>query len=96
MQITGNHVEGSDHKARLPLTDYNYHSSTALEGFSGPCAKTGEPAFYTLSRDYFKGEACNYFLAEAFVFTAIMLSIALPVLNGARAVFGLISAGSGI
>ncbi len=95
MQITGQNEERSDRQARFPLTDFNYHS-VALDGFNGRCAKISRPAFHTLSRDYFQGEACQYFLAEAFVFSTIMLAVMIPMLNGARAVLAIIGTGAGV
>jgi hypothetical protein len=95
MQITGNNQERFDRQTRFPLTDFNYHSVT-LDGFNGRCASTGHPSFHTISRDYFKNEACQYFLAEAFVFSVIMLTAVVPMLNGARAVVGLMFGNGGV
>jgi hypothetical protein len=80
---------------KFPVTDFDYHS-IALEGYRGSCVRTGNPSFHTLSRDYFKTEAQQYFLAEAIVFGAIMLTAALPIVNGIRAVLDLVRAGGGI
>ena len=95
IQITGQNQERSDRQARFPLTDFNYHS-IALDGFNGRCAKMRGPAFHTLSRDYFKGEACQYFLAETVIFSTIMLAVMIPMLNGARAVLAIIGTGAGV
>ena len=75
----------------FPLTDYHYHS-IALGGFSGRCAGTSGPSFHSISRDYFNTEDRHYFLAEAFVFTAFMLTAAMPLVNGAHAVLNLVRA----
>jgi hypothetical protein len=80
---------------KFPITDFNYHS-IALSGYRGSCVRTGNPSFHTLSRDYFKTEAQQYFLAEAIVFGAIMVTAALPIVNGIRAVVDLVRAGGGI
>ena len=45
-----------------------------------------------ISRAYFATEANQYFLAEAAVFAAIMLTSAVPLINGAHAVLKLIGA----
>jgi hypothetical protein len=79
----------------FPLTDYNYHSVT-LGSFSGPCAGTSEPSFHNISRDFFKTEDRQYFLAEAFVFTAFMVTAAVPLVNGAHAVLNLVRACGGV
>ena len=80
---------------RFPMTDYNYHS-TRLEGFSGPCARIESPAFHEISSEYFKGEACNYFLAEAAVFALILATAVLPLFNGAHAVVDLVRTIGGV
>jgi hypothetical protein len=80
---------------RFPIVEFNYHS-IALGGYSGRCAKAAEPSFHTLSRDYFNTEARHYFLAEAIVFAGFMATVALPLLNGARAMFELVRVVGGI
>ena len=79
----------------FPITDFDYHSVT-VGGYSGRCAKAVKPSFHTLSRDYFDTEARHYFLAEATVFAAIMATVALPILNGARATMELLRVIGGI
>jgi hypothetical protein len=80
---------------KFPITDFDYHS-IALDGYRGSCVRTGNPSFHTLSRDYFKTEAQQHFLAEAIVFGAIMAAAALPIVNGVHAVIDLVRAGGGI
>jgi hypothetical protein len=80
---------------RFPVTDFNYQS-VALKGHSGHCAKTDGPSFHSISRDYFKGEAHQYSLAEAFVFGVIMAMSALPILNGAHAVADMVRTLGGV
>jgi hypothetical protein len=79
---------------RFPVTDFHYHS-VALEEFNSCCAGK-EPAFHTLSRDYFKTEDREYFLAEAIVFAVVMATAALPLLNSIQAMFHLVSRAGGI
>jgi hypothetical protein len=80
---------------KFPVVDFNYHS-IALGGYSGRCAKTVEPSFHSLSRDYFNTEARHYFLAEAIVFAGFMATVAFPILNGARAMIELVRVVGGI
>ncbi len=82
--------EGSHRESRkLPVIDLNYHSiSTGSSG--GCCAHLTSPSFRNISRSYFDTEANHYFLAEASVFAAIMLTAAVPLINGAHAVLKLI------
>lgn len=79
----------------FPVTDFNYHT-IALGGYSGRCARTSVPSFRQISRDYFAREDRHYFLAEAFVFSAIMLMAAVPLVNGAHAVVNLIRVLGGV
>jgi hypothetical protein len=90
-----NDNETREFSRKFPITDFNYHS-VALHGNNGSCVRTKSPSFHTLSRDYFKTEAHQHFLAEAIVFGAIMAAAALPILNGIRAVIDLVHASGGI
>lgn len=69
---------------RFPLTDCHYHS-VALGGHNHNCAQAGVPSFRNISREYFKNEARNSFVGEAMFFAMIVLTAALPMLNGAYA-----------
>ena len=84
------------HKARrLPAIDFNFQPiSTGYS--SGCCASLRGPSFRNISRAYFDTEANNYFLVEAAVFAAFMLTAALPLINGASAVLNLIRSCAGI
>jgi len=64
----------------FPVTDFHYHT-IAIGGYRGSCARTSVPSFRQISRDYFAGEDRHYFLAEAFVFSAIMLTAAVPLVK---------------
>lgn len=78
----------------FPVTDFNYHS-VAPGRSSGRCARTTGLSFRHISREYFETEANHYFLAEAAVFAAIMLTAAVPLVNGAHAVLHLARACGG-
>jgi hypothetical protein len=84
--------EGSHRETRkLPKIDLNFHAT--LTGSSGGCcARLTSPSFRSISRAYFDTEANNDFLVEAAVFAAIMLTAAVPLINGAHAALNLIGA----
>jgi hypothetical protein len=79
---------------KFPVTDFNYRAVT-LGGFNGQCVRAEFPSFRSISRSYFDTEAQHHFLAEACVFASIMLTAAVPLVNGARAVLNLIRASGG-
>jgi hypothetical protein len=83
----GSHREGR----KLPKIDLNYHAISAGSS-GGCCARLTSPSFRNISRAYFDTEANHYFLAEAAVFAVIMLTAAVPLINGAHAVLNLIHA----
>ncbi len=80
---------------RFPVTDFNFHSNALLD-HPGCCAGPVSPSFRSISRDYFNGEAQHYFVAEAVVFAAIMLTAAVPLVSGAHAVLGLVHSLGGV
>ena len=88
--------EGSVRAARrFPAVDFNYQAmSTGHSG--GCCARLRGPSFRNISRAYFDTEENNYFLVEAAVYAAFMLTAALPLINGASAVLNLIRSCAGI
>jgi len=88
-QTTGNGRSTRENTRRFPVTDYNY-STVSLGEMDGSCARVKTPSFHEISSDYFKGEACNYFLAEAAVFGLTLAAAALPLIAGALAVFNLV------
>jgi hypothetical protein len=92
-QTTGNERSRTNCRP-FPLTDYNYHS-IALGGRGGQCARVLPPSLRDISREYFDTEANRYFLAEAFIFGSIMLTAAMPLVNGAQAVLHLVRVSGG-
>jgi hypothetical protein len=78
----------------FPVTDFNYQA-VSLDGFNGRCARADAPSFRSISRKYFDTEAQQHFLAEASVFAGIMLTAAVPLVNGAHAVLNLVRASGG-
>jgi hypothetical protein len=67
---------------RFPDTDCNYHSVT-LGGYNS--ARSANTSFRNISNDYFKSEARHSFVAEASFFIAIVLTAAVPLMNGVHA-----------
>ena len=72
-----------------PKTDFNYQART-LEDVRGRRVGDCKPPFHALSRDYFASEAHHDFASEAVVFSLLMMTTVLPLLNGASAVVELI------
>lgn len=70
----------ADH--HFPITDYNYHSA-ALDSHNS--ARSATTSFRNISDDYFKNEARHSFVAEASFFVAIVLTAAVPLMNGVYA-----------
>lgn len=70
----------------LPKTDYNYHNSN-LADFGGRCGGSykGARSFREISQSYSNHEARHSFIAEAAFFALIIMTAAVPVLEGARA-----------
>jgi hypothetical protein len=87
------HDSGSAHLRygrNFPKTDFNYHNAS-LAGCGGRCGVTFRaPSFRDISRDYLNREARNNFLIEAALFAMIVITAALPLLNGAHALAGLV------
>ena len=92
-QTSGDERSRTNRRA-FPRTDYNYHSIT-LGGRSGQYARTLPPSLRDISREYFDTEANRDFLAEAFIFGAIMLTVAVPLVNGVQAILHLVRASGG-
>src|SRR4029079_7316246 len=68
-----------------------HHDQTALDHCSpGRRAGACEQPFHALSREYFAREAHHHFAIEATVFCLLLLTTVLPLLNGAKAVLGLV------
>lgn len=74
---------------RLPVTDSNFQS-VGIDGYTARCSSLGVSNSFQVTREYFEGEAYRDFLAEAAVFSAVMLTVSLPLFQAAHAVLGLI------
>ena len=73
----------SDRESRkgsaFPKTDYSFHASSVNGG--GRCFGSRRPSFRSISQDYFKNEAPHSFASEAALFTVIVMTAAVPILN---------------
>lgn len=66
-----------------PKTDYSYQ----VGGFgdsSGRCRSDRYHAFRGISEDYFNREARSHFFSEAMMFGLIVVTAAVPVIEGVR------------
>ncbi len=70
--------------AALPQTDYRFQAASVANG-GGRCFGSCRQSFRTISQDYFKNEARCNFVSEAALFSVIVVTAALPILNSASA-----------
>lgn len=75
-----------DQNSRFPKTDCNFQS-VEMSAYGAPCAESNS---FRVFRAYFDKEAPKDFLSEAAVFGVIMLTAAIPLLNGIEAITALI------
>jgi hypothetical protein len=73
----------------FPQIEQNYQT-TSLGGTCGTPAKFRGPAFYELSNKYFAEEAPRGFALDAAVFTVLILTAVLPIVNSIQAVAALV------
>jgi hypothetical protein len=87
------HRDFSDREFRqasaLPKTDYCFQGSP-MTNKGGRCFGVRRPSFRSISQDYFKNEAPQSFAVEAALFTVILLTAAVPIINSASALFHLV------
>ena len=74
----------------FPKTEFNYHNASRAGCGAGRGATFRAPSFRDISRDYLNREARNDFLTEAAFFAMIVITVALPLLNSAHALAGLV------
>jgi hypothetical protein len=75
---------------KFPLVDYQYHAPM-LNGSGAPCVKTSK-SLRNITSDYFDAEADSEFISEAAVFTALIVTVIVPIVAGISAVLQLLSA----
>ena len=77
----------------LPRTDYNFQAGS-LGDSSGRCGGKRLPSFRGISDEYFRTEARRYFKVEAAIFGVILVTAAVPVIEGisglVRFVYGIL------
>ena len=66
----------------LPRTDYYFQAPSA--DFSGSRHGKGKPSFRGISANYFNSEARSHFAVEALLFGVIVLTAAVPIIEGVR------------
>ncbi len=83
----------SDRESRqgsaLPKTDYSFQAASVANG-GGRCFGSCRPSFRAISQDYFKNEARRSFAGEAALFSVIVVTAALPILNSVSALVHLV------
>jgi hypothetical protein len=67
-----------------------HYQSCQLAGNCGEPVKFQEPSFFEISNDYFADEAPRSFAVDAGVFSALILTALLPIVNSVQAVATLI------
>jgi hypothetical protein len=73
----------------LPQIDYSFQAASVAKG-GGRCFGSCRPSFRAISQDYFKNEARRSFVSEAALFSVIVMTSALPILNSASALVHLV------
>jgi hypothetical protein len=79
----------SRRERNFPQAEQHYQSCQ-LAGNCGEPVKFQEPSFFKISNDYFADEAPRGFAVDAVVFSALMLTVLLPIVNSVQAVATLI------
>ena len=74
----------------FPKTDSNYYPASADAGAGSRCPGACKTSFRAIGRDYFAREAHQHFATEAAAFFLLMMTTALPLLNGANAIVRLV------
>lgn len=67
----------------MPKLHQQFRSNPAAD-FAGRCHGNPAPSFRRISDDYFKNEAPGHFVSEAVVFGLMIVTAAVPVIQGAR------------
>ena len=81
-------LRGSRDDSRFPQVEQHYQSAT-LHGGCGTSAKFSRPSLFRFSNDYFAEEAQRNFAVDAAIFGALIVTVLLPIVNGAEAIAGL-------
>jgi hypothetical protein len=76
-------------KRNFPQIEQGYQA-TSLGGTCGTPAKFRGPSFYKISNEYFAKEAPRGSTVEAAVFTVLILTALLPIVNSVEAIAALL------
>ena len=92
--IQFNEKRSRDHRdsrrgSAFPKTDYSLQAASLNHG-GGRCFGARRPSFRSISQDYFKNEAPHSFAGEAALFSVIVMTAALPILNSVSALVHLV------
>src|SRR5450432_762887 len=74
---------------RSPVTGHNFHAVTLTSGCGKP-VKFEHPSFFRISDKYFAEEAQRGFAVDAALFSVLIATAVLPIINSAQAVGTLI------
>jgi hypothetical protein len=74
-------------RRQFPATDYTFQAAGCADLGRCDSRYANSPSFRGISENYFATEARHNFRAEAAMFAVIVLTSALPILNGASALF---------
>ena len=93
IQITSQRPAAESRDSRssrgLPQIEQNYQSPT-LRGSCGSAAKFRGPSFFEISNKYFADEAPRSVAGDTAIFTALIVTALLPIVNSVQAVATLI------
>jgi hypothetical protein len=68
----------------LPKIDYQFQASSIDFSRGGGRNGKSKPSFRGISANYFNSEARSHFVVEAVLFSIIVLTAAVPVIDGVR------------
>jgi hypothetical protein len=77
------------HGLRMPKTDCNYQIAS-MPSRGGRSYGSRHASIRAVSHDYFKNEARSMFATEAALFSVIVITAAVPLINTAMAVVHLV------
>ena len=91
--IQFNKKSSRDHRASrrgssFPQIDYSLQAGTITAG--GRCFGSRRPSFRSISQDYFKNEAPHNYVREAALFSVIVMTAAVPIVNSVSALLHLV------
>jgi len=81
-------LRASRRSSSFPKTDYSLQAGAITGG--GRCFGSRRPSFRSISQDYFQNEAPYSFASEAALFSVIVMTAAVPILNSASALLHLV------